>query len=71
MVRRQWSDRPGPAQRAAGYRAGLPAVDEAEAQAFLEQFYVETAPFEPFEQRLREIRDEIAETGSYEHTRRS
>jgi len=43
-------------------------VDEAEAQAFLEQFYVETAPFEPFEQRLREIRDEIAETGSYEHT---
>jgi nitric-oxide synthase len=43
-------------------------VDEAEAQAFLEQFYAETAPFEPFEARLREVRAEIAATGSYEHT---
>ncbi|MDT7671463.1 MAG: nitric-oxide synthase, bacterial, partial [Pseudonocardiales bacterium] len=43
-------------------------VDPAEAKTFLEQFYAETAPFEPFEQRLREIRQEIAETGSYEHT---
>jgi nitric-oxide synthase len=43
-------------------------VDPAEAKTFLEQFYAETAPFEPFEKRLREIRQQIAETGSYEHT---
>jgi nitric-oxide synthase len=44
-------------------------VDLYEALAFLEQFYAENQTLVPFEQRLRQVRDEIAETGTYRHTR--
>lgn len=45
-------------------------VDPEEAREFLELYYTETVPRLPFEQRLREVRDEIATTGTYRHTPR-
>jgi len=45
-------------QRRTPSRSACPSTRRG--KTFLEQFYAETAPFEPFEQRLREIRQEIA-----------
>lgn len=46
----------------------IAAVDVAEAESFLRLYYAEqTAPL-PFDQRMRGVRAEIEETGSYTHT---
>jgi nitric-oxide synthase, bacterial len=45
-----------------------PAVDPDAATDFLTQFFAETAPTGSFHERLREVRREIAATGSYQHT---
>ena len=55
-----------PAQRSAPPDAE--PVDLAAAEAFLEQFYAEAAPFNSYDERLRQVRHEIGTTGSYEHT---
>ena len=44
------------------------SVDPEAAAAFLTQFYAETSPKTSFSRRLREMRREIAATGSYRHT---
>ncbi|HEY2207584.1 MAG TPA: nitric oxide synthase oxygenase [Pseudonocardia sp.] len=45
-------------------------VDADEAAEFLEQFYSETSPLLPFDQRLRQVLHQIDTTGSYHHTPR-
>jgi nitric-oxide synthase len=46
-----------------------PAVSLPDAVEFLEQFYREVGAAVPFEQRLGQVRDEIAATGTYRHSR--
>lgn len=43
-------------------------VDADEAREFLQLFHTETAQEAGFERRLRQVREEIAATGSYRHT---
>lgn len=43
-------------------------VDVYAALEFLELYYSEMATQVPFEQRLHQVRDEIADTGTYRHT---
>lgn len=45
-----------------------PGLDVEEARAFVDQCYAETAPDASRATRWREIRDEIAATGTYTHT---
>jgi nitric-oxide synthase, bacterial len=47
---------------------GPPAVDPDAASAFLIQFHTETTPPGSLRSRLRQVRREIARTGSYRHT---
>ena len=70
-----WSGPPGhPAEPCAAVESDtapteiVPEVDPEEAREFLELYYTETTPPLPLEQRLREVRDEIATTGTYRHT---
>ena len=44
------------------------AVDPAEAEEFLTQFYVETSPSGSIDYRMWQVRHEIDATGSYTHT---
>ncbi|WP_084216698.1 nitric oxide synthase oxygenase [Pseudonocardia spinosispora] len=58
-----------PAQRSGEHRDGeRRSVDLYEALEFLELYYTETRPASSLEQRLHQVRDEIAETGTYRHT---
>ena len=56
---------PGPTDRTAGDPA---PVDPEAAAGFLHQFHAETQPPTSLAERLREVRREIAATGSYRHT---
>ncbi len=49
-------------------RLSTDAVDLAAATEFLEQFHAETAPGLPLRRRLRQVKAEIARTGTYAHT---
>ncbi|NMH98980.1 nitric oxide synthase oxygenase [Pseudonocardia sp. K10HN5] len=48
--------------------AAVQPVDPEEARSFVEQFYAEASPSVPLADRLRQVRDEIAVTGTYVHT---
>lgn len=54
--------------RAGGTPHAGPGLDVEEARDFVDQCYAETAPEVPRAVRWREIRDEIAATGTYTHT---
>jgi nitric-oxide synthase len=54
--------------RAAVTQQPGPGLDVDEARAFVDQCYAETTPDVPRTTRWREIRDEIAATGTYTHT---
>jgi nitric-oxide synthase, bacterial len=62
------ADHAVPAQRYVPEPPRPRAVDLYQALEFLEGYYGEAEPEQPFEQRLRQVRDEIAATGTYRHT---